>query len=318
MTQPLAEARNHQVEALLKTWNLAFDLVEVDLDQIVTDPTQQVRDLEHIASPETVAEYLVQYKNGAKFPALVLRHPGVMLDGNTRATMARQAGLKTFPAYLVHVPSGDLARALAAQLNQMGGVRLTADEARTAALNMLTNLHFTDSQVGAAVGRTGQQVKQWRQQIEAEQHATSLGLNIHAVPASQHKLLGKIVQHEPFRQAVDLAATRRVPFSELTRIVKEVAAAPSEAEAVAVIDRARIDLRPTGPAGAAVAVNLKAKRMRMVLPQVLNLAPPLDIYDSERAAEDRKTWLQVRAECDAMLTMYEEMAAATTDQSVAS
>lgn len=74
-----------------------------------------------------------------------------------------------------------------------------------------------------------------------------------------------------------------------------------------MLDRARTDLRPTGPGGLAAPVNLKAKRMRMVLPQVLKLAPPMDVYDPVRADEDRKTWQQVRAMCDRMLEMYDQM-----------
>ena len=310
MDGTLARVRNTQVEALLLNWNLQFELVDVGLDQIRTDPTQQVRDSDHIANPEIVSEYLVQHENGAQFPPIVLRKPGIMLDGNTRAAMARKAGLTSFPAYLVDVPSGDLARALGAQLNQMGGVRLTPAEAQKAALDMMENLRFTDAQIGAAVGRSGQQVRQWRQQVEARHHAERVKVDIDAVPPSQHKVLARIKQDEPFKQAVDLASTRKVPFGELSRIVKEIENATSEADAVAVIDRARTDLRPVGPSGKALAVNLKAKRMRMVLPQVLNLAPPLDVYDAARAEDDRRIWQQVRGVCDAMLAMYDEQQAA--------
>lgn len=309
MDDSLAVARNSQVEALLKNWNLQFELVDFPLEDIIVDGTQQVREADHIANADVVEEYLIQYKNGAQFPAIVLRAPKNMLDGNTRAAMAKRAGLSSFPAYVVQVPSGDLARALGAQLNQMGGVRLTSSEAQVAALGMLENLHFTDAQVGIAVGRSGQQVRRWRMQVEAGDHAKKVNVDITPVPVSQHRLLARIVQDEPFKQAVDLAATRRVPFGELTRIVKEIEAAPSESEAVAVIDRARSDLRPSGPSGASVAVNMKTKRMRMVLPQVLNLSPPMDVYDPVRADEDRRQWLQVRSICDAMLAMYEQMTA---------
>lgn len=308
MTEALDRTRNMQVEAVLNGWNLQYELVEFPLEQIRTDPTQQVRETTHIANPEVVEEYLTQHRNGAQFPAIVLRAPGIMLDGNTRTAMARKAGLTAFPAYVVQIPSGDLAQALGAQLNQMGGVRLTSSEAYEAAINMMTNLKFTDAQVGAAVGRSGQQVRQWRQTLEAAAHAQRVGIDIGKVPTSQHKVLARIVQDAPFKHAVDLAATRKVPYSELERIVKEVESATSEAEAIAVVDRARIDLRPTGPGGNAVAVNAKAKRMRMVLPQVLNIAP-LDVYEPARAAQDRLTWMQVRAVCDAMIGMYDQMAA---------
>ena len=45
----------------------------------------------------------------------------------------------------------------------------------------------------------------------------------------------------------------------------------------------------------------------MVLPQILNLAPPLDVYEPSKAESDLQTWREVRAMCDRMLNMYEEM-----------
>ena len=309
MNEDLERARNHQVEAMLTNWNLTFELVDFPLDSVQAVADQQVRDSENIADKDRVEEYLVQHTNGAQFPPLILRRPGIMVDGNTRATMARKAGLASFPAYLVDIPSGDLARALGAQLNQMGGQRLTPAEAQRAALGMMTNLSFTDAQIGAAVGRTGQQVRIWRQEIEAGKHAARVGVDkeFAKVPASQHKTLARLVQDKPFAEVVKLTSSRRVPHTELTRIVKEIESAPSELEALAVVDRARTDLRPIGPGGLGISVNLKAKRMRMVLPQVLNLAPPMDVYDPVRAEQDRKEWQQVRAMCERMLEMYDSM-----------
>jgi hypothetical protein len=311
MTESLSpRVRNPQVEALFQNWNLEFELVdEFPIADVQTIAGQQVRDAVNIANKDTVAEYLVQHKNGAIFPPIVLRRPGIMLDGNTRLAMATQAGRTTFPAYLVDVNSGDLAKALGAQLNQMGGQRLTPAEAYRNALIMMDDLAFTDPQIGAAVGRSGQQVRAWRQEIEAAKHAERVNVEkeFAKVPASQHKVLARVVQDKPFAEVVKLTSGRRVPHAELQRIVKEIETAPSEAAAVAVVERAKVDLRPTGPGGLAVAVNLKAKRMRMVLPQVLNLAPPEDVYDPAKAAEDRKAWQQIKAMSERMLDMYDHM-----------
>lgn len=283
------------------------------LDQIITADDQQVRDVENIAHDDIVEEYLTQHRNGAIFPPLVLRRPGVMTDGNTRRKMARKAGLTEFPAYVVDIPSGDLAKAVGAQLNQMGGVRLTGHEAQRVAMILMGELKFTDAQIGAIIGRSGQKVKAWRMEIEAAEHAerTSVTAELANVPPSQHRVIARVIQDRPFTELVKLTADRRVPHAEVSRIVREIEAAPSEDEAVAVVDRARTDLRATGPGAATVAVNMKARRMRMLLPQMLNLAPPLDVYEPSRAVEDRAAWLQIKAAADSMLTMYDQMMATT-------
>ncbi len=77
VTAALDRTRNMLVEAVLNDWNLQFELVEFPLEQIRTDPTQQVRETTHIADPELGEEYLTQHRNGAQFPAIVLRAPGL-------------------------------------------------------------------------------------------------------------------------------------------------------------------------------------------------------------------------------------------------
>ena len=176
------------------------------------------------------------------------------------------------------------------------------------AINMMTNLKFTDAQVGAAMGRSGQEVRQWRQTLEAAAHAQRVGVDIAKVPTSQHKVLTRIVQDAPFKHAVDLAATRKVPYSELERIVKEV-------EISSVGCRSDRRRRP-GPDGSA-AHRPRRQRCRSQRQGETDADGPAAGVEhraagcvrAPRAVQDRLTWMQVRAVCDNMIGMYDQMAA---------
>lgn len=314
MTGSINERRNLQVEGMLRKWGLDFILEpEYALGHIHTDATQQVRDAENIANKATVNEYLTQFRAGAEFPPIVLRHGkgssiGVMVDGNTRVAMAREAGLTTFPAYLVEIPTSDIARAIGAQLNQMSGVRLTPNEAKRAASDMMTSgSNFSDANIAMATGTSPQQVRLWRLELQAHQHAERTGVThlLNQVRPGQRKALGKVQMDRPYKALVELAASG-IPNAEVTRLVSEINAATSEEDAVAVVEEAASELRPVGPTREAVVLNAKARRMRMVLPQVLNLAPPLDLYEETKAVQDRQLWVQVRRMADSVLAMYDD------------
>jgi hypothetical protein len=45
----------------------------------------------------------------------------------------------------------------------------------------------------------------------------------------------------------------------------------------------------------------------MVLPQVINLRPPEELYEADRAGEDEKLWREVRRVVDSQLAFYERM-----------
>ena len=94
--------------------------MEFPLEQIRTDPTQRVRETTHIADPELGEEYLTQHRNGAQFPAVVLRAPGSCWRGIPAPQSPAGPAPDRFSACVVQISSGDLAQALGAQLNQMG------------------------------------------------------------------------------------------------------------------------------------------------------------------------------------------------------
>ncbi|HSS10538.1 MAG TPA: hypothetical protein VLL25_11670 [Acidimicrobiales bacterium] len=302
---------NPQAESIFRRWNLPFELVEAfpvaDIQDIAG---QQVRFRANIANHDIVEEYFEQFRNGAAFPPIVLARPGTMIDGNTRVAMARKAELATFPAYLVTVPSLDLAKALGAALNQIGGQRLTTAEAYQAAVDMMgENLHFTDTQIAQTTGKASWQVKNWRNEQDAARHAqkTNTAEQFAAVPKTQHKTLAKIVHDEPFAAAVKLAGSRRLPNAVVKDMVNRVVLAPSEDEALNLIDMVSIENPAGGPDGLTVVRNTKARHMRMILPQVINLRPPEELYEADKAQEDEKIWREVRRVVEAQIAYYERM-----------
>lgn len=302
---------NLQAEKVFGRWGLTYQLVdEFPLDRIQNIQGQQVRFQANIANRDVVEEYFQQYNNGAQFPPVVLAEPGTIIDGNTRLAMAHKANLPVFPAYLVRVSSLDLAKALGAYLNQIGGVRLTQDEAYQAAIDMMgENLNFSDAQIAETTGKASWQVKNWRAEQEAALHAqrTNAGLAFEAVPKTQHKTLAKIVQDAPFKAAIELAGSRRLPNATVKKMVEDVGAATSEAEALEVVATVSRDNPLGGPGGVAVVRNMKAARMRMVLPQVVNLRPPEELYEADKADEDEKLWREVRRVVDAQIAYYAQM-----------
>jgi hypothetical protein len=324
MTSSISEPRNLQVESMLRKWGLTFELdPEFPLGRVQIVEGQQVRDISNLAPRAIVQEYLIQHNAGAEFPPIVLRRTpgqsiGVMVDGNTRLAMAREAGLRTFPAYLVEFPNSDIARAVAAQLNQMSGVRLTGTEAKRAASEMMqSGTTFTDANIAMVTGTSPQQVRLWRLELQAEQHAERVGIGelFDQVRPAQRKTLGKVQLDEPYKALVEWAASG-VPNQELAKVVREVNASTSEHDAMEAIRDASSELRPVGPTRDAVTVNSKARRARMVLPQVVNLAPPLDLYDVTRAESDRALWIQVRRYAETVIAMYDEQAGAAASQAV--
>jgi hypothetical protein len=307
--------RNPQAESVFNRWGVSFELIEAfPIDKIQKIDGQQVRFRTNIANPDVVDEYYQQHQNGSLFPPIVLAKPGTMIDGNTRLAMAKKAGLAFFPVYMVSVSSMDLAKALGAALNQIGGVRLTSDEAYQAALDMMSeNVGFSDTQIAQATGKAAWQVKNWRAEQEAKLHAQRTGTLTHfeAVRPTQHKYLAKVVQDAPFAAAVKLAGSRGkkgLPNAAVKSMVDEIIKAPSEDEALGVVESFAREYPAGGPDQSAVVRNQKAHRMRMVLPQVINMRPPEELYEAEKAAEDEKMWREVRRVAEGQLDYYERMA----------
>ena len=171
------------------------------------------------------------------------------------------------------------------------------------------NLNFTDAQIAQTTGKASWQIKTWRSEQQAAQHAqrTNTAALLAAAPKTQHKTLAKVVLDAPFAAAVKLAGSRRLPNAAVKQMVDDIIKAPSEQDALAVIEAVGVDNPAGGPDRDAVVTNQKARRMRMVLPQVVNMRPPEELYEADKAAEDEKLWREVRRVAEAQITYYEQM-----------
>jgi transposase-like protein len=296
-----------KVETLLKEWNLRFDLIEaVPLDSIIHVPEQQARSVAHRALPENVESFYQHMKNGAQFPPMVLREPRILLDGNTREAAALKLGMQVFPCYVVHdIANDSMARALSGAINQLGGQRLSGDEAQELAVEMLYGeLKLPVGEVARYVGRSATQITKWRRQTEVLNHAERLGIadQLKAISVNQRGKLADVQLDEPFRRLVEVIAGAKPPSGELTKVVREVESASSEADAIATIDAAAADWRPTGPSGRVVR-NEKARRARMVVPQLLNLRAA-ELFEPDKADEDLRMWERLREQVEEVLRAF--------------
>jgi hypothetical protein len=292
-----------KVESLFREWNLRFTLLRVPLADIVNTTEQQARIVAHRAIPENVERYTEHMREGAPFPPIVLRSPRLLLDGNTRLAAATKLRLDEFPAYVVEdIASTDVARNLSGALNQLNGQPLTVEEAQAVAISMMTgDLSMTVNQVARYVGRSSTQVSRWRKSDEATRHASRLGIAdaMGRVSHNQRERLADVQLDEPFRRLTELVADSKPGGTELNKLVRDVAKAASEAQAIELIDFAAADWHPTGPDGRVVR-NKKAQQARMNIGALLKLQP-VDLYDPAKAVDDRIKWEALRDHIDLVL-----------------
>ena len=303
-----AQNRDPRAEALFAQWNIPVELnQDFPIDDIRRLDGAQVRDLGHVAPAEGVQEYAMQMSSGALFPPIVLMKPNILVDGNTRLGAAKSIGRETFAAYVIDVPTVDFAKSVAGALNQLNGRRLDAAEAQRVALTMLQELKFNDDQIAAYVGRSSQMVRTWRRQAETETRAKRLGLaeQLDSVSKNQQDRIASINHDAPFAEVVKLLSEAKVPNGELRSIVQDVIKAPSEADELERVARARAELRALGPHPRRAQTNPVARRARMVIPQLLNMKP-LALLEPARLNEDRKAWEQLRGHCDDVLRVFAE------------
>jgi hypothetical protein len=302
--------RDSRVEALFQRWNLKWQFVpEFSLsDRLRVIDEAQVRMLTHVAPPERTYEYGIQMKGGTVFPPIVVMSPDVLLDGNTRVTAARQIGRDHFPAYVVDVPGIDFAKMLAAALNQMGGERLTSEEAYTAALHMM-NSGWPDTSIGRELGHSADSVRRWRREAEFQDRTTKLSLGkwAQALTRKQHQDVAKIAHDEPFAEMVKLIADTKPDAAELKELFQTVEKAPSDADSMEAIHAARQSWVPVGPQPQKVVRNKTAQQMRMNLGALVKvLANPIEAYDPIGGAKDVERIREVLAGLQAVLALYEQ------------
>jgi ParB-like chromosome segregation protein Spo0J len=235
--------------AKLREWNLQYEYrQDFPVEEVKRSAAAQVRESSHIAPAMRVEEYSYQMRNGAIFPPILLRTPNILIDGNTRLAAAKRIGRKTFHAIIVDARTPEMAKILAAAVNQMGGERLTPGEAHEASLLMMQQ-GYPDPAIARELGRDVAQVRRWRQQRDVIDRASKAGLEQQTEQINRSALgtLAAVTHEEPFGELVKLFADVRPNEKKARELVNQVMEAPSDEAAIRAIGGLREELAPEGP-----------------------------------------------------------------------
>lgn len=301
--------RSLQYEHFFKTWNVQYKLTEsIQIDSVRFIDDAQVRHIEHIAIPENVEQYALQMKAGAIFPPIVT-WSGMLVDGNTRMAAARLNGMATIAAYEIDVPSIRLARFVAAGLNMLGGAKLTSQEARELAIDMMEDA-FTDSQIALTLGVTAESARQWRRLHEVNERAERTGTTeaLAKMNKSKRLQLANITHDAPFRELALAIVGANPDVAEIKDVVAKVKEASSDDAAVAIVADARREWTPIGPEPVKVRVNRAAQQARMHIGGLLKCRAS-DLVDPAKMDADRAKWQEIARLASEVLHLMDEAAA---------
>jgi hypothetical protein len=225
------------------TWTLDPD---VPLDSMKLRDTVQVRSLSDIAPADQVNLYAIQMNAGEVFPPVVL-WGDVIIDGNTRIHAARKAGIASLPAYRISCRNESHARQIAASLNQTNGRRLNPAESRHSAVSMMTD-GYSDAFVARELGVEASKVRRWRKDEDGREHAERLGLGEQyaELAATTRAKVADISHDAPFRALVEALTAYDVPTSDLNELLNDIKKAPTDDDAVRMIEERCEDLPPSG------------------------------------------------------------------------
>jgi hypothetical protein len=306
--------RDTRIEGLLQEWGLGFDFEpEYPLRKVDADyEDAQVREVSHRAPQETTEEFTNQMRGQLQqgrvlFPPLVLTHNGRLIDGNTRKAAAERNGLEVFPVYLVKLDRPDQGKVLGAALNQMGGRRLTADEAFAAAEKMMRD-GAADEAIARTLGRSVESVRNYRREQRYREAAERTGVRDLAVTRSVQRVVADVTHDEPFKAAVELASATKATKRDVQDLVRDVAEARSEREELEVIERHREKLKPSGPPPPRKASHTAAKQAgRKVDALLAVVAPAAELAPAALRSDLEPKWQRVRDLTDQVLAAFAEL-----------
>lgn len=288
--------RDMRIESLLKEWNIEFDFdPEYPLGKLDADyDGSQVRSPEHRAPIENVTEYEVQMRAGAMFPPLVATHNGRLIDGNTRKAAAGHIGRGTFPVYLVKLPQASYGPMIGAALNQMGGKRLTPDEAFAAAETMIRNGH-ADEAIQRTIGKSPQSVRNYRRQTRFKDAAERTGVAELTVSTGAQRALADIKLDAPFKEAVKLVAETKLPPRDVQELVAKIDETRSEGQALEVVAEMRAKHGPVGPppqkTNATKAATAAGRKVKAFLAAITS--PPSELAPAALRDDLEPDWRQM-------------------------
>lgn len=245
MTQTQTAPSSHlsvclQTESKLTARQVPFTFEpNLAIEKIRDAEGNQVRLSEHRAPKAMVARYSAQMKAGAIFPAIVLNDHHELIDGNTRWAAAQANNKQTIAAYICSGLTALEARSLSVELNQSHGLSMTEEEIRAFLTNAVQEGQVLDPRAysrmtGVKVSTIARWVAAKHFEIRAaDQHIDALDLE--RLSTSVRAALNVAKLTAVFRAATTLAIDARVPAAQLKPIIAQANAAPSEAQALAVI-----------------------------------------------------------------------------------
>jgi hypothetical protein len=233
-----------QTESKLAARHVHFVLEpNLDIRQIRDVEGNQVRLSEHRAPKVTVDRYAEQMKAGAVFPAIVVNDRYEIVDGNSRWMASLRNKRETIAAYVCSDLSALRARSLSVELNQSHGLSMTDEELRAFVTGAVDEGQVLDAKAYSRM--TGIKASTLRRWVAAKHFDIRAGRDGLApdqfkdVSDSVRAALNVAKLEAVFMQAAALAVDAKVPIAQLKTIITEANAAPSEAEALAVVGRAR-------------------------------------------------------------------------------
>lgn len=215
----------------------------LDIKHIRDVEGNQVRLSEHRAPKATVDRYAEQMKGGAVFPAIVVNESYEIVDGNSRWMAALRIKRETIAAYVCSDLAALQARSLSVELNQSHGLSMTEDEIRAFVTGAVEEGQVLDAKAYSRMtGVKASKLARWVTATHFEIRAVRDGIasnRVQELTDSVRVALNVAKLEAVFLHVTALALDARVPASQLKAIITEANAAPSEAEALAVVARAR-------------------------------------------------------------------------------
>jgi len=295
------ETGKAEVAKEIEFWGFKFHFVpEYDISKINKSLRTQVRDSQNIAPKQTVDQFAAMMEH-KRFDPIVVTQDNGTVDGNTRTDARRQRKDKFCTAFVIeenltnaHERVRSRLNALAAALNQRGGVRLTHKEAVRAAENML-RLGFKSEVIQSRIGVNSQIMVQIKREITAGAKLEKVGLGNIDISKSALRALGSekvaAINEAPYRELAKLAVDARFSAAEINETARHIISLSSDTKAldwlVEVRDAslARIgEVSTTGNPGTVTA----ARALRQHLGYVLKFAGRedelIETSPSQRAA----------------------------------
>jgi len=225
---------------------------ELDFEYPTPDPGRrvQIREEAHYVPREMVGRIAAAMARGDKLPPIVVTKDGYLIDGNTRTAAARHNKYPSIQALILTDSYEGCTekverrlRLLGAAFNARNGKGIDREEIRKAVVAIGQDPTYDGTRIAALIGVTDATVKSILAEMKARQRAEAAGLHLNgSVAATPLRILGQAsdkLKDAPFKAVAELAQDTGMPPGDLREVLRQMHEAPSEADALAVVDEHR-------------------------------------------------------------------------------